>query len=351
LVRGSFLWDFSAVNNPIRLRWKLWLTGLSLIGEHGLLGIGLSNFQFGFFHYLSPDVRPTKFLHNTYLQIPLELGLLGALALAVALWILLKSILSRRYERAREDTSVHYALMASMLVFVIANAFEIVLYFHSVGLLGAFIIGLWLRRRTDKEIVPNQKIVFRPAGIIAAVLCLVAALMLGRWWLADHFYGKAIDQITYDIAGTPADDQSVLDREGSVESGTANPRYLDQLRLASKYVKTAIIFDGSNYRYHHLFGYLLEENRKSGGTVRPVEIISAYRQAVQLCPLQPNLHYSLGLSYLREGELLKGSQEISLAAYLHPTDEHYQAARESVNQQIIKMTTRKMQTDVEENEQ
>ena len=92
IMRGHFLWDLSVPDNPVGLRWNLWAAGLEMLSRNWIAGVGLGNFHIGFLPFLGPGVRPTKFLHNTYLQIPVELGILGLVFVVVVVGLILRRV-------------------------------------------------------------------------------------------------------------------------------------------------------------------------------------------------------------------------------------------------------------------
>lgn len=341
LIRGNFIWDLGAVNSPIRLRSGLWMAGLEMWSRYWLLGIGLGNFELGFFTFLGPDVRPTKHLHNSYLQLPLELGILGLAAMVLVVGMIIRSLIKRSNPTSDIPAPLHYGLMGSIVVFLVANAFEIIIYFHSVGILGAFLLGLWMRRQQpapeDDQAVDRW---LKVKKVILALGIFFAIFLLFRSFLADYFYNRVTDQLTQDFLLQrekdnvfPAGDSNWDSAERSRNLRTGGPNWEE----LAYYVRIAISIDGDNYRYHQLLGQILEETvaQMPAADYGPAE--ESYMRAITLNPLMPHLHYSRGFVLLRMGKVIEAGKEFANASRLHPTDEDYQAARRLIENRIERM--------------
>lgn len=325
LLRGNYLWDLGAHNSSIRLRWNLWVSTFAMIGQHGLFGIGAGNFELGYLPFVEHDVRASKFAHNTYLQIPLELGVLGLIALVTAIILIYRAVL--RSSRQREDIPLlRYGIIAAAVVFLVANFYEIVLYFHSLGLLGSLVLGIMLSRqnRTEKETTVGAKPRLSAIRVSIALGCIAAMLFLGRWFLADHYYERATAQLTLaalNEGGTGA--ESLQENEDTEDIDTP----------VEDLVRTAIAVDPGNYRYHFLLASVLEESEGDND----VSILEEYSKAIDLCPGLPYLHYNFGLALARKGSLLLAAQEFAEAARLNPVSEEYRSTRKLVEDRFQAM--------------
>lgn len=324
LIRGNFIWDLAATNSPIRLRALLWQAGVAMLFRFGLTGIGAGNFHLGFFSYVGGDVRPTKYLHNSFLQIPIEFGVIGLVVMVCGLYLLARAIIVRKDKQPLSPAG--YGLIISILVFLVANFFEIILYFHSLGYLGAFLIGLFLSRK-NKDTSNNERL--KPASpwaISGGLFCLLIMLFLGKMYLAEHLYNKASSSLTQaeiekgisgEITTPPESEAKNNSRDWKTE--------IDQLQAA-------IALDSGNYRYHILLAQILEKSNKK----QEERVLEEYKTARDLSPWLPNLHYSYGIQLIRNKQYLSGTREVATASYLYPSNKEYLEARTMLENYISK---------------
>jgi len=345
-LRGNFLWDLAAVDSPVRLRWNLWMAGLAMWGRHWLMGIGLGNFHIGFLPFLGPGVRQTKYLHNSYIQLPIELGLLGLVLVIVVVGLLVRRLLRATAESKaagkvgegpRQDP-LHYGLIVAVLVFLVANGVEIILYFHSVGLLGAFLIGMFLRRSAPDHTAaaPSTDSSGKSGAmrIALAVLFIAAIVLVGRWFVADYFYLKGLEQVTRaslepqigdpgaPVAGSEGDPATVEDR-------------IDRWKSIVDLASVAVAIEDGNSDYHYLLGRSYERLAVLSKNLDLLEQAQRhFSRAVELCPRMPYLRYSYGVILLRRGKLLSATREVGTAVSLYPGSEEYRSALEILEKRV-----------------
>jgi O-antigen ligase len=341
-LRGDFLWDLTAADSPIRLRSNLWGAGFEMWTRNWLLGIGLGNFHIGFLPYLGPGVLPTKYLHNTYLQLPIELGLLGLIVLAAVVGLLLRAL--RREFRGIEGgggagaNPLQVGLAVAVLTFLFANGIEIILYFHSLGMLGAFLLGLLLRRRDEEVAVGSAQGWERPSWlrVALALVFVFAMVLLGRWFVSDYFYGQAIQSVTQ--AALEPDKTPLLSGGANRESGgmqAARSRNPGVWQGVIEQVSVAAAIEGGSHDYHYLLGrayeglYLEQKDREL-----LVKAQWNFGEAVKLCPRLPYLRYSNALALLRLGKLLAATQEVAEAVRFYPANEEYRESLDALLQRI-----------------
>ena len=334
LLRGYFLWDLAAPENPVGLRWNLWAAGLEMLSRNWLVGVGLGNFHIGFLPFLGPGVRPTKFLHNTYMQIPVELGVLGLVLVVVVGLILRKVWRETSQGDGAPQTAMRAGIVAAAMAFLFANGVEIILYFHSVGLLGAFLVGLLMRRQPHEASAAHKESAaqtlpgmhFYPLRIGLALLFIAAMFLLGRWFVADYFYLKGVEKVTLASLQPEVADPAGIGTGEHKEGGdreTALRRWRSVVDLAH----VACAVEDGNHEYHYLLGRGYERLADLGAEDGMRELARKhYERAVALCPELPYLRYSLGLALLREGRLLAATEQVERAADLHPTSDDYRKA-------------------------
>jgi O-antigen ligase len=116
-------------DQTLRDRVAMWRAGLSMIGDHPLLGVGPGEVRTWYQHYRRPEaVRPsTGHLHNSAVQIAAERGL-PALFAWLWIWIVFFREGWRILARAEREAPVRRALVCASLAgvggFLVAGLFE-----------------------------------------------------------------------------------------------------------------------------------------------------------------------------------------------------------------------------------
>ena len=116
-------------DQTLRDRVAMWRAGLSMIGDHPLLGVGPGEVRTWYQHYRRPEaVRPsTGHLHNSAVQIAAERGL-PALFAWLWIWIVFFREGWRILTRAEREAPVRRALVCASLAgvggFLVAGLFE-----------------------------------------------------------------------------------------------------------------------------------------------------------------------------------------------------------------------------------
>jgi hypothetical protein len=343
LSRGDFLWDFAAADNPVRLRADLWLAGLSTWTRYWLLGTGLGNFHVGFFPFVGPGVRESKYLHNTYLQLPIELGVLG-LAVVLAFLVIVGRRLVREARSVKGETnSIRLGILAASLTYLFANGVEIILYLYSVALLGAFLLGLWLGRPPEPEPQPAHE---PPAGkpawkLLITGLFVIAFVLLGRWFLADYFFGRSKQILTETAISETALAEGTEGPAGRGETAAAFAARLKSWNEINDLAGLAAAIDGGNYEYFQLLG---RSNRMLYDLVGDEKLLDRalerYRTALSLCPGLPDLHFDYALVLALKHHWLAANRELTAAARLYPASEDYKTVRKAAERRLRDMTTK-----------
>lgn len=122
-------------------RWLLWRATIEMIGDAGWMGIGS-----GMFYLLYPGYRYAgeksqgHFVHNDYLQILLELGVPGLLALLFLMCVVvLKSRKLIIAEQNSPDNARHIGLMAALIAVAIHSM--VTFNFYKLGIL--LVLGVY----------------------------------------------------------------------------------------------------------------------------------------------------------------------------------------------------------------
>jgi O-antigen ligase len=121
---------FTTLVFSIQNRFNYWQRALTLILKHPFRGIGLGNLPF----------IGSKFVHNSYLQIWVEVGLLGIASFLGFLYNFFKSI---QIKRLAEDTLYAGCTIASF-GFLIHNLIDFSFFLPEVSVTWWIIIALFL---------------------------------------------------------------------------------------------------------------------------------------------------------------------------------------------------------------
>ena len=149
--------------DPIRARVLMTYTGLNMIRQHPLFGIGPNRVQYCFDEYRPPPLGPKPeayygHLHSNYLQIAAERGLP---CLAFFLWLLLAALRDQRQLAPRLAPQYRYiahGIGAAVVAVLVAGAFEYNFGDSEVAMLLLFYLsyGYTVRRGLEQVSQPPQ---------------------------------------------------------------------------------------------------------------------------------------------------------------------------------------------------
>jgi hypothetical protein len=294
LTRPDNPFAASIVNNPMVLRVLNWGTTIEMIRNNPWIGKGLQTFGFIYPSYQMSGVNIVHHSHNTYLQLGVEMGIIGTV---VFLWFVcwwfwrtMRIFKETKDEKIRVLVS---SLMIAGMAFFIHNAFDFEFYLPSVTLAGFAVLALAVGA-LKKDMVysialkKSRRSLFTATGFIV----VIAASLL----LLVPFYG----QMHFQKA------RSLLELE----------TYFAEEAAAD--LKKAVRLDFRNSRYHYQYGMLLVQRLS-----RQQEGITEVQEAIRLSPWRHYYHFDLGMIYLISGEQEKGLEEIKMASQLFPLHEDY----------------------------
>lgn len=127
-------------------RLNVWLATFAIIKDHPFFGVGLNNFQF---YYL--DYKPVagaeifRHAHNTFLNIAVEMGVLGLVLFLLFLGIVLRKIFQPGVpdEEARIGRSLAIGLISllvfGMVEYIFNNEAQIVMFFVQLAVAGQLV--------------------------------------------------------------------------------------------------------------------------------------------------------------------------------------------------------------------
>ncbi len=113
------------------MRLSYWKDTLRIIKEHPLTGLGLGNF----------NIAPSRYAHNSYLQLWAEMGILGLISW---LWIVFQSLKVglKKIRSITEDNRVTIVLLTASSAFLIHNFVDFSFFLPEISWIWWLIIGL-----------------------------------------------------------------------------------------------------------------------------------------------------------------------------------------------------------------
>jgi hypothetical protein len=284
----------SIANNPMVLRVLNWGTTIDMITDAPLIGRGLNTFGFIYPSYQLSGVNIVHHSHNTYLQLGVEMGIIGTIVfLWFACWWFCRTV---RVFKGSKNKNVRIwagSFMVGGVAFFIHHAFDFEFYLPSVTLAGFAVLALAVNGQKEDEV---YRITVKEKGKTLCAFLGFVVIMLVSLLLLFLFYGHMHFQRAQNLN----------------ESG---PYFAE---AASAELQKAIRLDPHNSRYHHRYGALLSQRFS-----RHREGIVEVQEAIRLSPWRHYYHFDLGMIYLISGEEEKGLKEIKRASQLFPLHEAY----------------------------
>lgn len=310
-VRGG-LFHLKDPSNPIVLRLANWKVALKIIGDFPMLGVGLGNYGTIFPRYYTPDMQPSQFAHNTYLQFFSEVGIIGGTFLALFfIWWLVRTLLRgiKGELVSRSNKILYFTLLSSFTAFLMNNLFEINAYYPSIGFLGIFIGTLLDKsafqcRTTNEGSVYLHTVTNRSEKITCREKAAVSLLIVFWICVTVLLSLKFVGQLLYDTAG-----EKYITYE--LDSADAN-------------ISAATLFDPIDARYHYLSSLISFEKYK---TFRNKDFINdaleSAETAVSLNPYTPYLRANLSSMLYYSGKIWQSFYQLKYAESLMPFAKKY----------------------------
>ena len=126
----------------------VWPTSIEMLKDHWMFGTGLGTFSNVFMLYEDPNTVKSVWInhaHNEYLQVAIELGILGVLAMIVALAVYLKVTIKTWTESPDPDSPLRRAATVSCLVVLLHSLVDYPARTPAilVVLTACFILAVW----------------------------------------------------------------------------------------------------------------------------------------------------------------------------------------------------------------
>jgi O-antigen ligase len=134
--------EIAAYNVDTRI--EAWKAAIDLAEEHPLLGIGPGNFKFAYAEATDrpPGTENVGVVHNTYLDVAAEIGVLG-MVLFVTYLVLVFGRVTLARRRGNGLPGYAAAVRTALVVAIVAGLFLSEQYFAPFWLLGGLATALW----------------------------------------------------------------------------------------------------------------------------------------------------------------------------------------------------------------
>ena len=297
-------------------RWLTWQVCGSMMKDYRLLGIGLGNFKFRYPDYLGVFLSDEKGVsyrayasrklraHNDYLQVGVEMGLVGAVVLGwcICTFLIVGVPSLRRVERER------FPLVAGMVGGILAISIYALIFFpfqvSTIGLSFFLIMALLsgevshgkVKTFSFSRLTSRRKFILIEAIVILAIFFSTIAT---RPLVADVYYRRGLTHVRNNelhqamanyLKGLSWDpDRGELHFEaGYVElTKTYYDKAIEEFQKSLKTLNSELIY------YHMANAYAKKGMLK--------EAISHYKKAIAIRPAFSAAHTNLGNVYAREG--------------------------------------------------
>ncbi len=284
----------SIENNPLVLRALNWGSTIEMIRDQPWIGRGLHTFGLIYPSYQGTGVNVVHHSHNTYLQLGVEMGIIGTIVFIwLACWWFWRTLAVLNKRKEKEQTVWIGCLMVAGMAFFIHHAFDFEFYMPSVTLAGFAVLALAVSAQ-QKDTVYRVTIQKRRRTLytfLGFTVVIAGSLLLLRPLYGQMHYQQAKSFLT-------------LGNYHAQESAAE--------------LKNAIRLDPRKSEYHYRYGVLLVQ-----GFSRLQEGIAEVQEAIRLSPWRHYYHFDMGMIYLVAGEGEKGLGEIKKASQLYPLNEDY----------------------------
>lgn len=285
---------FSTDNNPLYLRAMNWLTTIDIIKDNPLVGKGLHTYGLIYPAYQKPGVNIVHHAHNTYLQLGVEMSIIGTiLFIWFALWWFWRTITTVQATKDKTRRFISCSLMVAGINFFIHHAFDFEFYHPNTTLAGFAVLAAASKKRQSVYRLRIKKRRKIPLAILAITVVVVISILIILPFYAriHHECGRSFMRPT---------------------------SYNDKMAAAE--LEKAILYDPIGSEYRHTYGiFLAQRGRLTEGIVQ-------LKEAIRLSHWRHTYHFDLGMIYLQAGDWQKGLEAIKKASSLFPLNAEYHQA-------------------------
>lgn len=144
------MFNLNDPDNSIVQRFNYWTTSLKIIKDFPLIGIGWKKFGFAYEFYRPALAKGSEYSHNVFLQIMVEMGLLGLVSFLSIVFIFLRSGHKILTEVGSRQV-LKIGLFCAGCSFLIYNLIDISFYFSQVAFFWWIILGLFVNFSAEKK--------------------------------------------------------------------------------------------------------------------------------------------------------------------------------------------------------
>jgi hypothetical protein len=272
-------------SNPFALRAMNWITAWSIFAAHPM-GTGLNTYGVMYSQYMLPGANATQYTHNTPLQLLSELGYLAVIAGAVGLLLLMGA-----WHRGEMRRLSPYFVLA-LVVWSAHNLIDINVYFPSLGIIGAALLGTLMRR---PSVVPQPQA--KRGAVAVAVLGIVMLIFSGLAMVSSELQFRAQREYEENKVKVAAD---------TLEMAKAIMPYNSSLFHDSGDINLNLFHSKHDYKY-------LDVATRS------------FQRAIALSPNKVGPHIGLSLCLSSANRVEDARAELRIAERLHPDSTYIQA--------------------------
>ena len=265
-------------DNPAGLRLKNWISAWTIFATHPL-GTGANTYGIVYPRYMLPGANETQYAHNTPLQLMSEFGFPVVLVGVAVVLIAVKRWKPDSLSRAPQ------CVLLALAVWCVHNLVDINVYFPSVGVMGAVLIGVLLRKELQIPAGPGRA-------------ALVSVGLIGT--LAIHFSGLAMMS-------------TELQHRAQIEYQEKKPA------AAVATLNTARALMPLNSSLFHDAGDILLDIHSKSRDPKDLEAAArSFRRAIRMSPMKVGPHIGLGLCLSWVNDLDGALKEVRTAEELYP---------------------------------
>jgi O-Antigen ligase len=303
--RGFRLWNLNAAENPIALRLISYKTAVNIFRDFPVTGVGLGNYGTLNPRYQTSPRFVTQFAHNTPLQLLSEGGLvlLAGLLFVGVVGTRWKSARNQIQNQALSCDPLHLGMMGTLAAWLVHNALDIDLYFPSLGVLGFFVLGLFLNYPglRSEESQTNSSWLAK-ASIVLIEIALGLALLTG---IRFHLSRSLLD-----LAGIAASSNNLVD--------------------ANRYARWAVTIRSQDAAGIVFLGKLETQRLKQEGKQMAAllqALSQSLKEAVRLDPYNAEFHFELSRVYEGLGNEKRSAGSRARAVALFPSEPKYRGSK------------------------
>lgn len=284
LLRGEAFTGSARETGPLSERLGNWQVAAAQIAEHPVAGVGWGAYGATYTRYQQPGMNQSRYVHNTYLQLLAEGGLLTLpLLMVFAVWTV---------QRVRRLAPEEWFLGLAAMAVLLHNMLDFTLLLPGIAVPFFFVLA---------SLAPRQRTTAGAAGwaragrATAVLLALAVAGLTLTETLARRDFARAQE----------------LEVQGqSASAGAA--------------IRSAVRWDPWNAGYRDFLARWLLQQRGGPDAAMLEEARGAAQQAIRLAPGRPMHHTTMELVCLARGDRGCAFREAALAASLFPMSTEYQ---------------------------